>query len=81
MALGKYLTRDPRKDAHSSSLGVLCYDYCLTLRREVELFWTRSFHVTALLFYFNRYGSVVSSILVVVLRFQTHWTQFPQVRI
>lgn len=46
-----------------SHTAVLVYDYFLTFSMEVELVWCNKFSLTALLFYFNRYASIIEALI------------------
>ncbi|KAI0758142.1 hypothetical protein C8Q74DRAFT_1303348 [Fomes fomentarius] len=46
--------------------GLLAYDYIITFDREIELFWKRKRSLSSVLFLFNRYLSLVASILSLV---------------
>ncbi|KAF9530069.1 hypothetical protein CPB83DRAFT_199001 [Crepidotus variabilis] len=46
---------DPKTYATVVSLGILCYDYFLTLPQEVNLIWSRRFTLGTLLFFVCRY--------------------------
>ncbi|KAI0760283.1 hypothetical protein C8Q74DRAFT_1295276 [Fomes fomentarius] len=49
-----------------ASAAVLCYDYTLTLKHEVEYMWTAKLSGSSILFYAVRYPVLFTSILVVV---------------
>ena len=43
-------------------LALILYDYFITLTLEVELFWKGKCRSATMLFYFNRYLSIIYSI-------------------
>ncbi|KAH9942052.1 hypothetical protein B0H21DRAFT_751408 [Amylocystis lapponica] len=54
--------------AYYFAAGVLiCYDYCLTLSREVEFFWRGSrLSPAAMLFYVTRYAVLLKTVFIVL---------------
>lgn len=49
-----------------NALAVYFYDYFLTFDREVELFWKRKFTGASMIFYLNRYTTIVQFILLLL---------------
>ncbi|EPT00579.1 hypothetical protein FOMPIDRAFT_1122418, partial [Fomitopsis schrenkii] len=43
-----------------------CYDYCLTLGREVELVWSGKLSLASVLFYALRYSALLDTVLVML---------------
>ncbi|KAI0356045.1 hypothetical protein OH77DRAFT_1402140, partial [Trametes cingulata] len=51
--------------------ALYCFDYSLTLAREVERIWKLGFSVSAVIFYCVRYSALVNTIFVILD--QTSW--------
>ncbi|KAI0033713.1 hypothetical protein K488DRAFT_84667 [Vararia minispora EC-137] len=51
------------------SIVVLYYDYFLTLPREIEYVWSRGFTRVSILFYLNRYPSMIFEIAAFIFTF------------
>ncbi|KAI0078632.1 hypothetical protein K474DRAFT_1770934 [Panus rudis PR-1116 ss-1] len=48
----------------AASLTILYYDWLLTLPEEIRLFWKHKFSATSLLYYINRYASLLAHVPV-----------------
>lgn len=48
---------------------ILYYDFCLTFREEVEFFWHRRINSVTLLFFANRYLSLLGNVPVILQSF------------
>ncbi|KAH9899284.1 hypothetical protein C8Q73DRAFT_787183 [Cubamyces lactineus] len=48
------------------AIALFCYDYCLTLGREVRLVWKRRFSASSILYYTVRYSAVFNVVLFVM---------------
>lgn len=46
--------------------ALICFDYCLTFCREVDLVWKRGISVSTVLFYAARYPALFSTIFVIL---------------
>lgn len=57
----------------------LCHEYFLNLRREIEFFWSRRLNVVSIIFYLERYGSLLGALLALIERFY-HWNILSKVR-
>ncbi len=51
-------------------LGLIWYDYVLTLDQEIQQMWRNQFSGIALLFYVNRYALLLDSIILVLMQFR-----------
>ncbi|KAI0729807.1 hypothetical protein C8Q72DRAFT_777325 [Fomitopsis betulina] len=46
--------------------ALCCYDYCLTLGREVDLIWRGRLSLASVLFYVLRYSALLDTVLVML---------------
>ena len=49
------------------TLAYVAYDYIITLDREIELFWRAKTSVASVLFFANRYSSLVFNFVLFVI--------------
>ncbi|OCH91655.1 hypothetical protein OBBRIDRAFT_872046 [Obba rivulosa] len=52
-------------------IAILCYDYCLTFATEMESFWSRKISWASVLFFLNRYVSLLGTIPTVLEFFES----------
>ncbi|KAJ7205716.1 hypothetical protein GGX14DRAFT_458327, partial [Mycena pura] len=57
-------------DVHAA---LLCYDYFLTLDWEISRYWRRGITIPAVLFFANRYGTLLGNVPVAMMNF---WATF-----
>ena len=55
------------------TLAIIAFDYLITLDREIEYFWKRSFSGASILFLANRYTLPVYNLLV-IMGYSTVWS-------
>ncbi|GJE89146.1 hypothetical protein PsYK624_052400 [Phanerochaete sordida] len=53
------------------ALALIVYDYVITLDQEVNNVWRRKFTAASLLFYVNRYLSILAAALIVAMNSMT----------
>ncbi|PPR07697.1 hypothetical protein CVT24_003195 [Panaeolus cyanescens] len=67
LAAGKYF--------QGGAYAMLVYDHVLTLDEEVESIWKQKFSAATILFLLNRYGTLLSFIVVIDAFIDSRWTK------
>ncbi|KAJ7214459.1 hypothetical protein GGX14DRAFT_63856 [Mycena pura] len=55
----------------ATQFTLLCYDYFLTLDWEISRYWRRGITIPTVLFFANRYGTLLGNVPVVMMNFWT----------
>ncbi|EPS98125.1 hypothetical protein FOMPIDRAFT_1086640, partial [Fomitopsis schrenkii] len=57
--------------------AIWCYDYVLTLDREIKYFWGEKWSLNRILFLGYRYPGMANTIIVVLTTIPWHWQTIP----
>ncbi|KAI0325335.1 hypothetical protein GY45DRAFT_254178 [Cubamyces sp. BRFM 1775] len=52
--------------SYFAAIALSCYDYGLTLEREIRLVWRRGFSTSSILYYAVRYSAVLGTLSCIV---------------